>query len=96
MAAIIEQAIAMLTKPAMLPWMRTRNTTIAKAKDTTRIISEISVPLTPLPASSVNRDTGALRSRFHRPRSRSSRMPVASSMPANSANWIPMPAKECA
>ena len=33
------------------------------------------------------RDSGALRSRFHSPRWRSSRMPTASSMAAKSANW---------
>ena len=52
--------------------MRTPNTIIAKPNETSRIISEISVPLTALPASSVTFEIGALRSRLHSPRCRSS------------------------
>jgi len=40
--------------------------------------------------------SGALRKRFQIPSWRSIRMPMASSMAANSRNWIPMPANECA
>ena len=72
--------------PSTLPWMRTPKTTIAKANDTSRIISEMMAPLAALPASSVSLETGALRSRFHSPRCRSSSISIPMLAIAKSRN----------
>ena len=66
--AITAVATATATNPAMLPLIRTPKTIMAKANDTASVNSATSAPLAALPRSSVMREIGALRSRFHRPR----------------------------
>ena len=92
--AMIAHATATARKPGRLA-IRTSNTTRAKRNDVSSVISVRMVPLIALATSSVLRDSGALRSRFHSPRWRSSRMPTASSMAAKSANCTLIPAKAC-
>ena len=84
--AITAQAIEMPRKPRMLPWMRTRNTIIANANATSRIISEMIAPLAALPVSSVSLETGALLSRFQRPRWRSMSISIPAFAIAKSRN----------
>ncbi len=93
---MIAQATETPRKPSTLPWIRTLNTIIAKPKDTSRIISEISAPLSALPISIVVFEIGALRRRLHRPRCRSSSISTPMLAIAKSRNWIAIPANECA
>src|SRR5581483_3433497 len=85
-AAIAQHAIDTARKPTRLPAMRTLKTIIAKANDTNSVISAMIVPLSVLPASSAVRDTGALRSRFHIPRWRSSSISTPRFAAANNRN----------
>ena len=82
--------------PGTLPWIRTWNTRIAKAKDTQRIMSEMIVPLAPFPARNVRRERGALRKRCQRPRWRSRSMSMPRLAMAKSRNWMLIPPKEWA
>jgi hypothetical protein len=55
------------------------------------------VPLAARAPSNISRDNGALRKRFHNPRSRSSRIPIPSSIAMNKRNCTrPCLANECA
>ena len=85
-AAISEHARATLKNPMTLPSMRTRNTTMAKPNDTSSVISDTMVMLSVFPASSVTFETGALRSRRHSPRWRSSSTSIPRLAVANSRN----------
>ena len=69
---------------------------IPNANVAPRLMSAMRAPLVPLPASRRPRERGAARRRFQSPCCRSSSMPMARSMQANSRNWTPMPANECA
>ena len=95
-AAISEHASDTARNPTTLPEMRTLKTTMAKPNETNSVNSEMIVPLIVLPASSVVRDTGALRSRFQSPCCRSSSTSMPRLAIANSRNWMPIPANECA
>ena len=56
--------------------MRTWNTAIANANDTSSVMSETIVMLTIFAAMNTNREMGALRRRAHRPRSRSTSISI--------------------
>ncbi len=59
-------------------------------------ISAVIAPLTMWLPSSRLRESGAARSRFHRPRRRASSTPTPTSMPMKRMNCTPMPANEWA
>ena len=87
------KASTMPTNPTRLPSMRTPKAAMATANTTAWTTTAMTVQLTMRLPSSTAFDSGAARSRFHRPRRRTVSRPMPRSRPISSTNCTLMPAK---